>query len=128
MQVSVSRLPTPTPSRGDLWLVDFGRPGQPGGPVGHEQGFPRPALVVSVDRFNRSPRRLHAVVPLTAQAHNLPLHVPLFPPDGNLTRPSFAMVEQVRAVSRDRFGRRLGSVSSQVLYEVEDRLRLLLAL
>jgi mRNA interferase MazF len=120
---------TPTfPQRGEAWWVDFGRPGQPGRPVGHEQGFARPALVVSADRINRSPRRLHAVVPLTTQAHGPPLHVPVLPPDGNHVRPSFALVEQARAVSRDRFDRWLGCVSSAVLVQIEDRLRLLFSL
>jgi hypothetical protein len=31
----------PTFQRGDIWLVDFGNP------VGHEQAFQRPALIIS---------------------------------------------------------------------------------
>src|SRR5664280_2811918 len=47
----------PVARRGEVWLVDFGTP------VGHEQGFQRPAVVVSDDRLNGSRAELVIVIP-----------------------------------------------------------------
>jgi mRNA interferase MazF len=110
------------PLRGDVWWVDFGTP------VGHEQGFRRPALVVSVDRFNRSFYGLHIVVPLTKQEKGMPTHVEIRPPEAALAVSSFAKCEDVRSVSFDRFGRFIGQVRPDTLERAEDRLRLLLDL
>ncbi len=46
-------------SRGEIWLVDFGTP------IGHEQGYQLPAMIVSADRMNTSTAGLVIVVPLT---------------------------------------------------------------
>src|SRR5437870_5190864 len=94
------------PQLGEVWLVDLGAPGGPGGPVGHEQGFARPALVVSVDGFNRSGRGLHLVTPLSSSGRLTALHVPVTPPEANLLRDSRVPIDQLRTVSTERFGRR----------------------
>lgn len=81
--------------------------------VGHEQAGQRPAIVVS------SRNGLHIgrgagvvmVVPTTTKDRDLPWHVPVA-----LKRPSFAMCEQLRAVSTDRIGGRFGDSVS-----VDDR-------
>jgi len=49
------------------------------------------------------------------------------PPEGGLDRPSFIMCEQIRAVDfEERITRQLGSVGAGTLYQVEDRLKILL--
>ena len=110
------------PLRGDLWWVDFGTP------VGHEQGFRRPALVVSIDRFNRSFYSLHIVLPLTKRQRQMPTHVTVDPPEAGLTVRSFIKCEDVRSASLNRFGRYIGQVAPDTLERAEDRLRLLLGL
>ena len=108
------------PSRGEVWEVDFGRP------RGHEQGGRRPALVVSADRLNRGPAGLTIVVPMTTQAKGIRFHVEVEPPEGGLRERSFVKPEDVRSVSLDRLGRRIGAVSAGTLATVESRLRVLL--
>ena len=109
--------------RGEVWLVDLD-------PTrGHEQSKARPCLVVSDDRFNRSASGLVVVVPLTTVDREIPWHVRVAAGDGGLRQESWAMVDQVRTVSRDRLaGDPWGRVSAGVMAAVEDRLRLLLGL
>lgn len=108
--------------RADVWLVSLD-------PVrGHEQAGTRPALVVSVDRFNHGPAGLVVVLPITSRAKGVPLHVAVSPPEGGLTIASFVKCEDIRSISTDRLVRRLGSVRPSTMALVEDRLRTLLAL
>jgi mRNA interferase MazF len=109
--------------RGEVWLADL-RPTR-----GHEQTGHRPILIVSADPFNQSPAGLVIAVPFTTTRRGLPTHIEVLPPDGGLRETSFAMCEQLRALSADRLASRpLGAVSPPVLRAVEDRLQLLLAL
>ena len=54
--------------RSEVWLLDFGEP------MGHEQGWQRPALIVSSDEWNRHATVL-TVLPLTRNKHDLPTRV-----------------------------------------------------
>ena len=110
--------------RGEVWLVNLN-------PIaGHEQAGSRPALIVSVDGLNASAAGLVIVVPLTTTDRRLPTRVEIVPPEGGVRAPSFAMCEQVRAISVDRLrdGPWGAPVSPSVMAEVELRLRLLLGL
>ena len=95
---------------------------------GREQAGLRPGLVISVDPFNHGPADLVVVIPITSKRKGLPLHVPLEPPEGGLKHQSYIKCEDVRSVSKERLGRRVGSVSHHTLTAVEERLRLLLGL
>ncbi len=106
--------------RGDVWTVWFDPV------VGHEQGGPRPALVISSDLLHAIPSALAFVVPITTRDRGVRSHVPILPPEGGLTMPSFAMTEQVRAVSRLRCRRRLGAVSQETTTAVVRRILLFL--
>jgi mRNA interferase MazF len=117
--------PRRIPQLGEVWLIDLGAPRQPGGPVGHEQGFPRPALVVSVDPFNHSGRGLHLVAPISSSGRATALHVPINPPEANLLRPSRVLVDQVRMISSQRLQRYIGAVGPPTLAAVRERLRFL---
>jgi len=116
------------PQLGEVWLIDLGAPGKRGGPVGHEQGFARPALVVSVDAFNQSGRNLHLVAPLSSSGRATALHVPVAPPEATLLRHSRVLVDQLRMVSVERFQRYIGAVAPGTLEAVRERLRLLMGL
>lgn len=109
--------------RGEIRVVDLD-------PTrGHEQAKTRPCIVVSDDRFNRSASGLVVVVPLTLVSRGIPWHVRVGPEDGGVREESWAMTDQVRAVSRDRLiGDPWGRVSPGVIVAIEERLRLLLGL
>jgi mRNA-degrading endonuclease toxin of MazEF toxin-antitoxin module len=55
-------------------------------------------------------------------------HVPLIPPEGGCTAPSFIMCEQLRAFAVERLLRYRGRISDPTLAQVELRLRYLLEL
>lgn len=111
-----------TPSRGEVWDVDFD-------PTrGHEQAGRRPALIVSDDILNHGPAGLVVVVPLTTKNKNQPLHVVINPPEGGVTKPSFAKCEDIRSVAKERLFSLRGKVSASTMTQVEDRLRVLLSL
>lgn len=68
------------PLRGEVWMTDFD-------PVrGHEQAGRRPALVVSVDVFNRSPAERAIMLPITSKRKRIASRVELVPPEAGLTR------------------------------------------
>ncbi len=110
------------PSRGEIWMVNLD-------PVrGHEQAGSRPALIISDDPLNRSQADLVIVIPLTTTNRRIPTHVQVVPPEGGLSRSSVILTEQIRAISKDRLGRRVGSLSPTTMRAVETRLRLVLRL
>jgi mRNA interferase MazF len=95
--------------RGEVWLVDLN-------PIaGHEQGGRRPALVLSVDTFNASRAELVTVLPITSRARALRSRVEVQPPEGGLSSLSYIIAEQVRTISTQRLGQRLGRVSNETL-------------
>lgn len=112
----------PEPVRSDVWMVDFNPT------IGHEQAGVRPGLIVSVDEFNHGASELAVVVPITSKSKNVPMHVPISPPEGGLTMISYIKCEEVRSISRLRLLRHLGIVSTMTIKEVELRLRSLLDL
>ena len=112
----------PNPTRGEVWTVDL-NPTR-----GREQAGHRPALIISADELNASPRGLVVIVPIGGTARRLPTHVALMPPEGGVDKPSYAMVEQVRSISKDRLDRRFGAIKRATMDEVVVRLRWLLEL
>jgi len=110
------------PSRGDVWSVNFD-------PIlGREQAGTRPALVLSVDKFNHGPADMVIVLPITSKDKRQPIHVPVSPPEGGLSLPSFIKCDDIRSVSKQRFKRFHGTLSARTLAEVEKRMRILLNL
>jgi mRNA interferase MazF len=110
------------PLRGEIWLVTLDPT------IGREQAGTRPALVVSDDLFNQSHAELVVVLPITSKSKGVRSHVPVSPPEGGLAAPSYIKCEDVRSISIQRLGRRLGKVTATTMKEVETRLRIILAL
>ncbi len=110
------------PARGDVWLLNLDPT------TGREQSGTRPALVVSADGFNSGLAGLVIVCPITIRHKNIRSHVEVEPPEAGLTLRSFVKCEDVRSVSKERLIRYLGSVAGVTLSEVEDKLRMLMAL
>jgi mRNA interferase MazF len=94
------------PARGEVWFVNLDPT------KGREQAGKRPALVLSVDQFNRGPAELVVIIPITSKAKGVPLHVAVVPPEGGLTQSSFIKCEDVRSVSKERLLNRLGTVTT----------------
>lgn len=82
--------------------------------VGREQGGRRPVLVVASRGYLDAVDQLALVVPITSVDRGWPNHVAL----GGLGRPSFAMTEQLRTVSRARVHGVLGVASTGELRQV----------
>jgi mRNA interferase MazF len=112
---------TVAPARGQIWLTDLE-------PIrGHEQGGRRPALIVSTEVLNRSRARLVIALALTTRERPLPTRVRVEPPEGGLRETSFICCEHIRSLSTERLGDRpLGTVSVDILDQVDDILQLLL--
>ena len=111
------------PRRGEVWFVDLNPTRD------HEQGGRRPALIVSVDAFNRGKAGLVFIVPLTTRFRGLPTHVEVHASAGGVREQSWARCEDLRSISVERLvGGPLGVVPVEVLGAVGERLRLLLQL
>ena len=113
--------------RGDIYWVDLE-------PVrGSESNKTRPAVIVSNDGANTSADRLGrgvvTVVPVTTNTERVyPFQVLLRAEDTGLDRDSKAQAEQVRSVAVERVGALVGSLSPAVSAELDEALRLHLAL
>ncbi len=68
------------------------------------------------------------VLSLTSTIRNVPSHVPVSPPEGGVQSPSAVLCEAIRSISTERLILRWGSVRSQTMTAIEDRLRILLRL
>jgi mRNA interferase MazF len=103
---------------GDVLLCDLN-------PVaGREQGGIRPVVVVSHRRYAVIPD-LFLAVPLTSRDRGLEHHVGILADERTgLQRVSYAMTEQVRAISNQRAGRQLGRVSDETLNTISRYLHL----
>jgi len=113
--------------RGDVVLVDLGEP------RGSEAAHRRPAVIVSNDASNATVERLGrgtvTVVPVTSSLRRvLSFQVPLEAGTGGLPRDSKAQAEQIRTVSVDRLGARLGQLPEATMRQIDAALRLHLAL
>ena len=93
----------------------------------------RPAVIVSIDAANAAAMRLGrgvvTVVPVTSSVEPLhPFQVLLPASDTGLARDAKALAEQVRSVAMERLGQRLGVVPNAIMLEIDEALRLHLAL
>lgn len=85
--------------RGTIWLCDFGHPS------GHEPGFRRPAVLMSVEDINR--RALPVVLPITRTRRGYATHVEL---EQALPIVSYVQCELIRAVAPERLLKQVGAV------------------
>jgi mRNA interferase MazF len=107
-------------SRGEIWLVDFGTP------IGHEQGYRRPAMIVSADRMNTSTAGLVIVVPLTRTRAGLPSHIEIEAGESGVHETSYAKCEDVKSVSQERLVHRIGQAPGIVLHRVTAVIKMLI--
>lgn len=113
--------------RGEIRWVDLE-------PVrGAEASKRRPAVLVSNDGANSTAARLGrgmvTVVPVTSNTEQVfPFQVLLAPTATGLRTESKAQAEQVRSIAVERIGRQIGMLDVHHLHQLDDALRLHLAL
>ena len=110
--------------RGQVWWADLGEP------AGSEPGFRRPVLIVQSDAFNRSRLRTVLAVVLTSNLRlvEAPGNVLIPAKAAGLPKDSVANVSQLITVDRDFLAQSAGRIRGQVLKDVDNGLRLVLAL
>lgn len=110
-----------SPGRGEIWLAQLD-------PTrGREQAGTRPVLIVSSQRFNSSSIGLVFVCPLTTRDRQLPNHIGISPPEGDLRQESFVMSEQLRSISTERLLKRWGTASEVTTRHVLHAIRFFLS-
>jgi mRNA interferase MazF len=113
--------------RGDIRLVDLE-------PVrGAEANKQRPAIIVSNDGANSTAERLGrgivTVVPVTSNIERVyPFQVLLLAQDTGLAADSKAQAEQVRSIAVERIGSQVGTMTTELQADLDEALRLHLAL
>ncbi|MGH6943829.1 MAG: type II toxin-antitoxin system PemK/MazF family toxin, partial [Geminicoccaceae bacterium] len=99
-------------------------------PFGSEPGFDRPVVIIQSNQFNRS--RLSTVVAAAITSNlrvrDAPGNVYLAPEHAGLEHASVINVTQLVTVDRRRLLQRIGCVTGSKLHELEEGLRLVLAL
>lgn len=113
--------------RGDIQLVDLD-PSR-----GAESNKLRPAVLVSNDGANATAARLGrgvvTVVPVTSNVERLYAFQVLLPAaETGLAADSKAQAEQVRSIDVTRIGRHIGRVPAPLMHDLDEALRLHLAL
>ena len=99
------------PCRGDIWSVTFDPT------LGREQSGTRPALVLSVDKFNHGPADLVVVLPVTSKDKRQPMHVQVSPSEGGLKLTSYIKCEDIP----DRIETAVPSVSRNGFLQDDER-------
>jgi mRNA interferase MazF len=94
-------------SRGDIYLVSLNPT------LGSEIRKTRPCVVVSPDELNAH-LRTFIVAPLTTGGHRYPFRVRCHFED----KDGHVVIDQLRAVDRDRLIKRLGALADDTLVEV----------
>lgn len=101
--------------------------------IGAEANKRRPAILVSNDGANATAARLGrgvvTMVPVTSNVARVhPFQVKLIAGATGLRTDSKAQAEQVRSVAVQRIGPRIGRVPAEVMEQIDEALRLHLAL
>lgn len=101
--------------RGEIYWADLN-------PVrGSEQAGFRPVVILSHEIFNRrSGTAITVAITSQPQRSGFPLTLAL--PDDQLPRPSWIKISQIRTISMERLGKRLGAVDKDVLDRMIDGL------
>ena len=113
--------------RGDVRIVELD-PSR-----GSEASKRRPAVIVSNDGANATATRLGrgviTILPITSNIQRVyPFQVLLPAAASGLQQDSKAQAEQVRSVAAERVGEQIGQVPATIMLEIEEALRLHLAL
>ena len=97
--------------RGEIYWADLN-------PVrGREQAGLRPVLILSNDLFNRRSGTVIAMaITSQPQRSGFPLTLPI--PPNRLSKPSWIKISQVRTISVERIGKRMGAIEDLDLAQI----------
>ena len=84
---------------------------------GHEQAGLRPVLVLTNDTFNRHSGTVIAVA-ITSQPQRAGFPLTFSLPPDSLPRESWVKISQVRTISVERLGKRIGVVDAEDLAQI----------
>jgi len=101
--------------RGEIYWADL-NPAR-----GHEQAGYRPVLVISHDVFNFSSGTVIVLV-ITSQPQRANFPLTLRIRTGELPKESWVKISQVRTISTERLGEKIGQLSQEELEKVVDGL------
>lgn len=90
---------------------------------GREQAGSRPAVVISSQGYLANVPELLIIVPVTTTDRGWPHHVPVEGPEVDLPRPSFAMTEQPRTITRSRITGGAGAAGDTTMALIDRWLR-----
>lgn len=110
--------------RGEIWWASLPEP------AGSEPGFRRPVLIVQADEFNRSRIRTVIAAAITSNMNlaKAPGNVSLPKRSAGLDRDSVINMSQIVTLDRAFLTKRVGTLAREKLCEVDNGLRLVLAL
>jgi mRNA interferase MazF len=110
--------------RGEIWWAELAVPS------GSEPGYRRPVVVMQSDDFNRSAISTVTAVAVTSSLRlaEAPGNVLLQKRFSRLSKDSVAVVSQVVTIDRSAFAERVSKLPDAVMQEIEEGIRLALAL
>lgn len=111
------------PRRGEIYLVSFDPT------VGSEIQKTRPALILQNDIANEfSPITIVAAITSQFDDTLYPIEVLIQPPEGGLSVKSVVLLNQIRAIDKQRLIRRLGKLTDETMAQVNQAIQISLGL
>ena len=109
--------------RGELYYADLN-------PIkGHEQGGRRPVLIIQNDIGNQfSPTTIVAPLTTSFALRVYPTEVRVEAGTGGLPQTSSVLLNQIKAIDKDRLEERIGQLSEPVMRRVDDAIKMSLGL
>jgi len=110
-------------NRGDVYLADLDSQ------KGSEQSGMRPVVIVQTDILNRVGNTV-VIVPFTTNLRrkHLPSSVFVQKGEGGLTEDSVALCHQIRVLDKSGLIKHLGTISNQIMSDIENKTRFTLGI
>ena len=89
---------------------------------GHEQGGNRPVAIISDDVFNRNSGTVIAMA-ITSQPQKAGYPLTLEITSAELRKRSWIKISQIRTLSTERIGRKIGSLNDEEMEEIVEGLK-----
>lgn len=111
-------------NRGEIWWATLPAP------TSSEPGFRRPLLIIQSDVFNRSQISTVIAVTITSNLNlsGAPGNVTLSRKNSGLPKKSVANVSQIVSIDKSFLSERAGTLSPDILKEVDEGIRLALSI
>jgi mRNA interferase MazF len=110
--------------RGEIWWADLGMP------RGSEPGFRHPVVIVQSDDFNQTRLKTSVGVTITSNLRlaEMPGNVILPKNATRLAKDSVANVTQIVTLDKNDLLERIGTLSDELMIQINEGLRLVLSL